>query len=185
MKNKSNVKYILGIVISIIVSSIISVTAAGTLFDSNEVVYDNSNSGLNSSTVKGAIDELYAAATNYTQLDNRLSTIENGLTITSFSATANQGTLTQNSCYKVGSVCTCSFHISNLNSTNFAAGSEKQILTIPDQYKPAYAVYFSYGYVGNGVSNSHYGYLTVNGKIILQHSNGDITDVLMNVTWFV
>ena len=77
MKDKSNIKYIFGIIISIIVSSVISVTAAGTLFDSSEVVYDNSNSGLNASTVKGAIDELYAAANNYAAYDTRLTAVEN------------------------------------------------------------------------------------------------------------
>ena len=77
MKDKANIKYIFGIIISIIVSSVISVTAAGTLFDSNEVIYDNSSSGLNASTVKGALDELYAAANNYAAYDSRLGDIEN------------------------------------------------------------------------------------------------------------
>ena len=83
MKDKSNIKYIFGIIISIIVSSVISVTAAGTLFDSNEVVYDNSNSGLNASTVKGAIDELYAAANNYAAYDDRLVAVEDNNVVAS------------------------------------------------------------------------------------------------------
>ena len=51
-------KYLIGFVIGIIVSGGISVIAA-TYFPSNQTTYDNTNSGLSSTNVQGAIDELY------------------------------------------------------------------------------------------------------------------------------
>ena len=51
-------KYLIGFIIGIIVSRCISVIAA-TYFPSNQTTYDNTNSGLSSTNVQGAIDELY------------------------------------------------------------------------------------------------------------------------------
>lgn len=61
MKNKIknfSKKYLIGFVISGILSVSISVYAVVT-FPSNDVTYDNSSSGLKSTNVKEAIDELY------------------------------------------------------------------------------------------------------------------------------
>ena len=54
--------YLIGFIIGIIVSGGISVIAA-TYFPSNQTTYDNTNSGLSSTNVQGAIDELYGVCT--------------------------------------------------------------------------------------------------------------------------
>ena len=51
-------KYLIGFVLGIVSACTISVIAA-TYFPSNDVTYDNSESGLSSTNVQGAIDELY------------------------------------------------------------------------------------------------------------------------------
>ena len=51
--------------------------AATTMYASNMVSYDNTTSGLNSTNVQGAMDELYGVATNYTDVIARLSALEN------------------------------------------------------------------------------------------------------------
>ena len=50
-------KYLIGFVLGIVSACTISVIAA-TYFPSNDVTYDNSESGLTSTNVQGAIDEL-------------------------------------------------------------------------------------------------------------------------------
>ena len=54
--------YAIGLIFGIVVSGTISVIAA-TYFPSNDVTYDNSTSGLASTNVQGAIDELYTECT--------------------------------------------------------------------------------------------------------------------------
>ena len=54
--------YLIGLILGIVVSGTISVIAA-TYFPSNDVTYDNSESGLSSTDVQGAIDELYGVCT--------------------------------------------------------------------------------------------------------------------------
>ncbi len=51
-------KYLIGFILGIISACTISVIAA-TYFPSNDVTYDNTESGLSSTNVQGAIDELY------------------------------------------------------------------------------------------------------------------------------
>ena len=59
MKIKEFIKsYAIGLIVGIVVSGTISVIAA-TYFPSNDVTYDNTESGLSSTNVQGAIDELY------------------------------------------------------------------------------------------------------------------------------
>ena len=55
-------KYLIGFVLGIVSACTISVIAA-TYFPSNDVTYDNSESGLTSTNVQGAIDELYTECT--------------------------------------------------------------------------------------------------------------------------
>ena len=73
---KENTKFIIVIFICIIGSSL-STYATEYLFNSNEVLYDNSTSGIRSSNVQDAIDELYTAANNYSAYDSRLTALEN------------------------------------------------------------------------------------------------------------
>ena len=51
-------KYLIGFILGILTGGCISVIAA-TYFPSGDVTYDNSVSGLESTNVQGAIDELY------------------------------------------------------------------------------------------------------------------------------
>ena len=51
-------KYLIGFIIGIITGGVVNVIAA-TYFPSNDVTYDNDTSGLSSTNVQGAIDELY------------------------------------------------------------------------------------------------------------------------------
>ncbi len=59
---KIMIGYLPGFVLGVIIAISISVIAA-TYFPSNDVTYDNKESGLHSSNVKGAIDELYTECT--------------------------------------------------------------------------------------------------------------------------
>ena len=72
-----NTKLVIVFILAVFVSSFINALASGTLFDSSEVVYDNYNTGMNQSTVQGAVDDLYAAATDYSNLSSRVTTLEN------------------------------------------------------------------------------------------------------------
>ena len=73
---KENAKLVLTIVISVVLASGVSY-ATVTMYASNTVSYDNTTSGLNSTNVQGALDEIYVAATDYTSIDSRLTTLEN------------------------------------------------------------------------------------------------------------
>ena len=61
---KSNIKLIIGILIGMVLS-ITTVYAATILFASNQVSYDNTTSGLSSTNVQGALDELYTRANTW------------------------------------------------------------------------------------------------------------------------
>ena len=67
-------------VIVILFSSSISVYAVNNAPNASSVSYDNSISGINSTNVQSAIDELDGKANNYDSIASRLSTLENGYT---------------------------------------------------------------------------------------------------------
>ena len=65
-------------IVMLFVSSMVSVMAVSAyLYNSNEVSYNNSASGITSNNVQGAIDELYEHATDYTNMNTRVSALEN------------------------------------------------------------------------------------------------------------
>ena len=73
---KCRIISIIGIVF-ILLSSTISVMAVSAyLYNSNEVSYNNNASGISSTNVQGAIDELYGHVTDYTSMDTRVSALE-------------------------------------------------------------------------------------------------------------
>ena len=72
---KDNSKLIIAIVVTIVLASG-ATYAATTMYDSNTVSYDNTISGLNSTNVQSALDEIYSAATDYTAILARLSALE-------------------------------------------------------------------------------------------------------------
>lgn len=75
MKDKTNIKIILAMVTTILISGLINVSGSG-MFNSHEVIYENELSGLTSTNVQGAVDELYAVATDYTNINNRVNKLE-------------------------------------------------------------------------------------------------------------
>ena len=85
MKDRINIKIICAMIITILISGLISVSANSNLFSSNEVIYENNKSGLSSTNVHGAVDELYAAATDYSDIKSRVSNLE-GYFVTSTSS---------------------------------------------------------------------------------------------------
>ena len=93
MKKEKLINIITIIVISLVTHGII-VYASDYLFSSNIVSYNNTTSGLASSNVQCAIDELYNRATDYTEVDTRVTSLEsiignNTLTTTSQTLTGS------------------------------------------------------------------------------------------------
>ena len=70
---KNNIKFIIVIVICLIGSSITTL-ATNYIFNSNEVSYDNSESGLHADSVQGAIDEVFQHATDYSDIKTTIGT---------------------------------------------------------------------------------------------------------------
>ena len=66
---KDNSKLIIAIVVTIVLASG-ATYAATTMYDSNTVSYDNTTSGLRSTNVQSALDELYGCATNYAEVND-------------------------------------------------------------------------------------------------------------------
>ena len=64
-------------VIMLFLSSIVNAMAVSAyLYNSNEVSYNNNSSGITSTNVQGAIDELYEHATDYNSMNTRVSALE-------------------------------------------------------------------------------------------------------------
>ena len=72
---REKIVFIIGL-ISILIGSIVSVSAVTYLYNANEVSYDNSTSHLNSTDVQGAINELYDAAQDYSSINTRVTGLE-------------------------------------------------------------------------------------------------------------
>ena len=72
---KKNIRFII-IVIICITCSVLTTFATTTLFNSNEVYYNNTTSGIQADKVQGAIDELYTCASNYAAYNQRLTAVE-------------------------------------------------------------------------------------------------------------
>ena len=75
---KKNAKLLLIIVLDIFIISG-ATYAATTMYASNIVSYDNTNSGLDSDNVQGALDRLYVSANNYVAYETRLAALENSM----------------------------------------------------------------------------------------------------------
>ena len=90
MKNylKNELKHIPLVLILFILFYGITTLATTTLFASSEVKYNNSTSGIQSDKVQGAIDELYACASNYGAYNTRLTNTENTIGTGSLTTTS-------------------------------------------------------------------------------------------------
>lgn len=73
---KNNLKIMLIIVLDIIIIAGTTYATTSYLYESSDIGYDNSNSGLVATDVQGALDEVYRASTDYSVYDTRLSTLE-------------------------------------------------------------------------------------------------------------
>ena len=85
---KSEIKHIPLILILFILFYGITTLATTTLFNSSEVKYNNTTSGIQSDKVQGAIDELYACASNYGAYNTRLTNAETTIGTGSLNTTA-------------------------------------------------------------------------------------------------
>ena len=69
------------VIVAVVIISIIGTSYAlgdnNYLYNSNAVNYNNNESGLQSTNVQGAIDELLTHATDYTSMDERVTALEN------------------------------------------------------------------------------------------------------------
>ena len=72
----------------------ITTLATNYLFNSNEVSYDNTETGLHADEVQGAIDEVFQHATDYSELKNKIGT--NALTTTAQTLTGGINELKTN-----------------------------------------------------------------------------------------
>ena len=91
---KKNIRFII-IVVICITCSVLTTFATTTLFNSSEVYYNNATSGIQADKVQGAIDELYACASNYAAYNQRLTSAE---------TTIGSGSLTTTSQNLIGAV---------------------------------------------------------------------------------
>ena len=104
---KKNIKYIILVIVCIVSSNItvhlsnnkrdvheindvseIKLADTNMQYDSENVRYDNSESGIQSNNVRGAIDELYACASNFTTYDTRLQGVEDKVGSTTLNTTS-------------------------------------------------------------------------------------------------
>ena len=115
--------------IIVITLTLASVYAASTLYESNVVGYDNTTSGLTSGNVQDALDELYGRATEYTDMETRISSLENNNTIENITFTSNQSVVIDPNVYfwggKIGNLCITSFA---LRVTPFTTAYQNYIL---------------------------------------------------------
>jgi len=259
-KDDTNIKIVCAAIIAIIISSFLNAAASGTLFDSNEVTYDNAHSGINASDVQGAVDKLYAAATDYSDLrtdvdflkthvtsnatsrvsglgielndtngntsyggfidfhfggttndfttriiensqgnlnihtPNNTATVQvnganvlttNDFVASSFSVTPTSGyNYTNNTCYKIHRVVTCSLWINGLDATKFPSNAETIIGTVPSDYRPGYTVWGAIGIVGGEGNGNLYYKITSDGKITVSRKGSNaVSAILMSATW--
>ena len=87
---KSELKHLpFTIVLFVLLYGITAFATGTTLFASSEVSYDNTTTGIQSNKVQGAIDELYACASNYAAYNTRLTNTENKIGTGSLTTTSN------------------------------------------------------------------------------------------------
>ena len=78
---KKNIKYVI-IILICLTGSVLTTYATNYLFNSNQVRYDNSNSGIISDNVQDAIDELFADANDYSTINGKIGNSTMGTTAT-------------------------------------------------------------------------------------------------------
>ena len=86
---KSQIKNIPMTLVMFILFYGITTLATNYLFNSNEVSYDNTISGIKQDNVQGAIDELYACTSNYAAYNTRLTNAESTIGTGSLTTTSS------------------------------------------------------------------------------------------------
>ena len=76
MINKEMISYIFVIIMSVLISMAITVSAVSLTYNSLDVGYNNETSNLESINVQGAVDELYVKKNNLLTLKNNIDNIE-------------------------------------------------------------------------------------------------------------
>lgn len=79
MKKENVLFIILTLIIMIVTSMATSYAVSDYLYNSNEVNYDNTSTGITSDNVQGAIDELYDNANDYASINSRVISLESHL----------------------------------------------------------------------------------------------------------
>ena len=91
---KEKIKNLLLIVIVALVTSFVTAYGVSSTFDSSNVCYKvDSSTG---ASVQDTIDDLYDRASDYSELNNRLSSVENHFTVTSDSELTTPSTIFRN-----------------------------------------------------------------------------------------
>ena len=162
MKNKDNIKYVFIFIISVLVSGLISVSANSDLFSSNEVIYENNKSGLSSTNVQGAVDELYAAATDYSDIDSRLKRVESSV-IAATDSNNNNYSVIDNTQYinlgrngSSGQPTSIQFLYNNISRGSISYDNSGLTISSSD----------TNGKAGNGPININGNPVTINGNIL-------------------
>ena len=105
-------------IITVVLSLGTSYAANVYLYDSKDVSYDNTRSGIIATDVQGAVDELYSAANDYSSINTRVNGVED---------TIGDSTLTTTDQTLIGGINELNDQIKNINSINLITGSEKAI----------------------------------------------------------
>ena len=111
-KIKKHYKFILGIVVGLVLSSLVAYAA--TAVASSNVSYSNTASGLSSTTVQGAIDELNEKAKSHcpagyrcTSLINKAYIYNQASEATNYCVTGEEDTCIETDCYQSTAVGSC------------------------------------------------------------------------------
>jgi len=80
MKNKKEIlTYIFVGIISSLLTGSVTAYATSYLYNSDDVSYDNTTSGISATNVQDAIDQLYTSSNNYSSINTRVTEIETRL----------------------------------------------------------------------------------------------------------
>ena len=122
--------------------------------------------------------------TSVVKVNNSNVVTESMLEPTAFSITpASRITYTNNSCYKIGRIRICSLWITDLDSTKFPQNAETTLGSIPSGHIPNYTVWGVPGFTGTNNQNIYF--KIINGNLIASHKGGDVSMLMINVTYVV
>ena len=161
---KNNIKFIIVIIICLVGSSITTL-ATNYLFNSNEVSYDNTNSGLHADYVQGAIDEVFQHATDYSEIKTKIG---------SDTLTTTSNTLI-GSINELNDLITSHQNLGTLNTIQAIGNKfDEQVNTIGNRGRKA--IYFVAGSNASPFNNNEAYY----GELIKGGSNSYATAIMIS-----